>query len=339
LQKSKNNYQWWLFEINNEGEKMIKVLKVLTLGSLLASSALYAASTAACAGCHGANFEKKAMGKSKVVKDMSKADIVAALKGYKDGSYGGAMKGMMKGQVATLSDADMAAIADAIKGASAAPATKAAAPAAKKLEDINAKVAEKARLDKEDLGNKKEVSELTLGLRKTDLYSEGDDTAGVKTDYSRPAPGQSTRFERAYVNAPPMIPHSVDGLLPITQNNNQCIGCHMPESAKAMGATPIPPSHFTNYRPTTVYKDGEFVKEGKTVGMSGELGNVSDIKIAKAKKLDKLYQGRFNCSQCHAPQAKVDTVVGNTFQSDGLTDELKGHSTLADAMNEGVDIK
>jgi len=324
---------------------MIKVLKVLTLGSLLASSALYAVNTAGCTGCHGKSFEKKAMGKSKVVKDLSKEDIVKALKGYKDGSYGGAMKGLMKGQVASLSDADIASIADSIKGGGAkAPAAKdvakAAAPAAaKKLLDINAKMRDAKRLDKEDLGNKKEVDELILGLRQTDLYSEKDETSGVKTDYSRPAPGQSTRFERAYVNAPPMIPHSVDGLLPIKAGNNQCIGCHMPESAKAMGATPIPVSHFTNYRPTTVYKDGELVKEGKTVGMHGELGNVSDIKVAKAKKSDKLYQGRFNCSQCHAPQSKTDTVVGNTFQSDGLTDKLKGHSTLADAMNEGVDIK
>jgi len=325
---------------------MIKVLKVLTLGSLLASSALYAANTAACAGCHGKSFEKKAMGKSKVVKDMSKEDIVKALKGYKDGSYGGAMKGLMKGQVASLSDADIASIADSIKGGgekkAAAPkeaAKAAAAPAAKKLLDINSKMRDAKRLDKEDLGNKKEVDELILGLRQTDLYSEKDETSGVKTDYTRPAPGQSTRFERAYVNAPPMIPHSVDGLLPIKQDNNQCLGCHMPEAAKGMGATPIPKSHFTNYRPTTVLKDGELVKEGKKVGMNEKMGNTSDIVLAKAKKSDKLYQGRFNCSQCHAPQANVDTVVGNTFQSDGLTDELKGHSTLADAMNEGVDIK
>jgi len=331
--------------INNEGEKMIKVLKVLTVGSLLASSALYAVNTAGCTGCHGASFEKKAMGKSKVVSEMSKEDIVKALKGYKDGSYGGAMKGMMKGQVASLSDADMAAIADVVKGegdakqeATPKAETKVEAPAkAKELLDINSKMRDAKRLDKEDLGNKKEVDELILGLRQTDIYSEEKETNPVKTDYSRPAPGQSTRFERAYVNAPPMIPHSVDGLLPIKAGNNQCIGCHMPETAKAMGATPIPVSHFTNYRPTTVYKDGELVKEGKTVGMNGELGNVSDIKVAKAKKSDKLYQGRFNCSQCHAPQSKVDTVVGNTFQSDGLTDKLKGHSTLADAMNEGVE--
>ena len=313
---------------------MTKVIKVIALGSLLASSAVYAASTAGCVGCHGASFEKAAMGKSKIVKDMNKADIIAALKGYKDGSYGGAMKGLMKGQVAKLSDADMAAIAASIKGGGTPVA---AAPVAKKeIIDINAKMRDAKRLDKEDLGNKKVVSELTLGLRQTDLYSEESETEGVQADYNRPAPGQSTKFERAYVNAPPMIPHSVEGLLPIKQNNNQCIGCHMPESAKAMGATPIPTSHFTNYRPTTVYKDGELVKEGKTVGMKGQLGNVSDIKIAKAKKTDHLYQGRFNCSQCHAPQSKVDTVVGNTFQSDGLTDELKGKSNLIDVINEGV---
>jgi cytochrome c-type protein NapB len=209
---------------------------------------------------------------------------------------------------------------------------------AAKIVDINAKAADSKRISKEDLGNKKVVSEEALGLRKTNLYAEESETVGVKADYSRPAPGASTKFERAYVNAPPMIPHSVEGLLPITQNNNQCLGCHMPEVAKGVGATPIPVSHFTNYRPTTVYKNGELVKEGKTVGTKGKIGNTSDIKIAKAKKMDHLYQGRFNCSQCHAPQAKIDTVVGNTFTPDfGEGDELKAHSSLADAMNEGVE--
>ena len=317
---------------------MTKVLKVIALGSLIATSALYSAGTAGCLGCHGASFEKKAMGKSKVVKDMSKEDIIKSLNGYKDGSYGGAMKVMMTGQVKSLDSSAINALADAIKGDSVAPVVESDKVVEKKLIDINAKMKDAKRLEKEDLGNKKEVSELTLGLRQTDLYSEKDETTGVKTDYSRPAPGSSTKFERAYVNAPPMIPHSVDGLLPITQSNNQCLSCHMPEVSKSMGSTPIPISHFTNYRPETVLnKDGEMLKEGKIVGLNkGNMGNVSDIVVAKAKKSDKLYQGRFNCSQCHAPQSKTDTVVGNTFESDGLTDKLKGHSNLADAMNEGI---
>ncbi len=321
---------------------MKKTIKLLALGTFLAGSSLYAASTAACAGCHGQHFEKVAMGKSKVVKDMSEADILVALKGYKAGTYGGAMKGLMTGQVAKLSDADMASMAKAIKGGGGVATDKAtehaaaAAVAESKVIDINEKVCDTDRIGKEDLGNKKEVTEEALGLRKTNLYAEEGETEGVQADFSRPAPGESTKFERAYVNAPPMIPHSVEGLLPIKQNNNQCLGCHMPEVAAAVKATPIPVSHFTNYRPKTELKDGELVKEGQKVGMNEKMGNTSDIVIAKAEKSDKLYQGRFNCSQCHAPQAKIDTVVGNTFQSDGLTEELKSHSSLADAMNEGV---
>ena len=50
--------------------------------------------------------------KSHVPANLTKADIVKALNGYKDGSYGGAMKGLMKGQVAKLSDDDIKALAD-----------------------------------------------------------------------------------------------------------------------------------------------------------------------------------------------------------------------------------
>jgi cytochrome c-type protein NapB len=90
---------------------MKTLVKIVAVAALLSPAVYAAANTAACAGCHGANFEKKALGKSKVVKDMTKDEIVKALKGYKDGSYGGAMKGMMKGQVAKLSDADIEEIA------------------------------------------------------------------------------------------------------------------------------------------------------------------------------------------------------------------------------------
>ncbi len=326
----------------------MKMIKMIMLGSLLTASSIYAASTVACLGCHGQQFEKKALGASKVVKDMSKEDIVKALEGYKNGTYGGAMKSVMAGQVKTLSSDDIKAMADAIKGggsakadSSSAPATVATATAtataaatAKKVIDINEDAVDPSRITKEDLGNKKEVTEEMLGLRKTTLFDENVEPA--KTDYDRGAPGASERFERAYVNAPPMIPHSVDGLLPITGKDNKCLGCHMPNVAKSMGATPIPPTHFTNYRPTTVYKNGELVKEGKVVGLKGDIGNVGDIKIAKAKKLGHLYQGRYNCSQCHAPQAKVKTAVANTFKPDGLTGEFKTSSKLMDMMDDGV---
>jgi len=80
----------------------------IVLGTLVLSVASFAAvNLGACKGCHGAHFEKKALGKSKIVKDLTKAEVSAALVGYKAGTYGGPMKGIMKGQVAKYSDADL----------------------------------------------------------------------------------------------------------------------------------------------------------------------------------------------------------------------------------------
>jgi cytochrome c553 len=67
-----------------------------------------------CKGCHGASGEKKALGKSKIIKNMTKQELAGALNGYKKGTYGGAMKGLMKGQVASLKPADIEAISNAI---------------------------------------------------------------------------------------------------------------------------------------------------------------------------------------------------------------------------------
>ena len=92
---------------------MSKFVKVAAVAALLTTAAF--ADTAACLTCHGADFEKKAMNVSKIVKDMTKEEIVTALKGYKDGSYGGAMKALMKGQVAKLDDAAIEAMAAEIK--------------------------------------------------------------------------------------------------------------------------------------------------------------------------------------------------------------------------------
>jgi len=99
---------------------MSKFVKVAAVAALLTTSAF--ADTAACKGCHGADFEKKAMNVSKIVKDMTKEEIITALKGYKDGSYGGAMKNVMKGQVAKLDDAAIEAMAAEIKGDDSAKA-------------------------------------------------------------------------------------------------------------------------------------------------------------------------------------------------------------------------
>ncbi len=96
----------------------MKTTKILTGVALLGLTSLFANDGAGlyapCAACHGINAEKAALGKSQVIKGWDAAKIETALKGYKDRSYGGAMKGVMKGQVARLSDADIKALAEYI---------------------------------------------------------------------------------------------------------------------------------------------------------------------------------------------------------------------------------
>ena len=92
--------------------KKIVIASIATLA--LSSVASASVNGHACTGCHGAHFEKKALNKSKIVAHMSHADIAHALKGYKHGTYGGPMKGLMKGQVAKYSDHDLEAFAHTI---------------------------------------------------------------------------------------------------------------------------------------------------------------------------------------------------------------------------------
>ena len=67
-----------------------------------------------CSSCHGANAEKKALGKSHVIKGWDVAKITKAINGYKAGTYGGTMKGLMKSQVSKLSDSEIKAVAEHI---------------------------------------------------------------------------------------------------------------------------------------------------------------------------------------------------------------------------------
>ncbi|MFA6137115.1 MAG: c-type cytochrome [Sulfurimonas sp.] len=67
-----------------------------------------------CATCHGQSGEKPALGKSQIIKGWSASKVADALKGYKAETYGGAMKGIMKGQVSKLSDSDIKAVAEYI---------------------------------------------------------------------------------------------------------------------------------------------------------------------------------------------------------------------------------
>ena len=66
---------------------------------------------AKCAGCHGADGQTKALGKSDVIAGMDAATVEEDLKGYKAGTLNKhTMGSLMKGQVASMSDADIQAL-------------------------------------------------------------------------------------------------------------------------------------------------------------------------------------------------------------------------------------
>jgi cytochrome c553 len=73
-----------------------------------------AALFAKCVGCHGPKGEKHALGKSNIIAGQSKEDLVKKMEGYKNGTYGGPMKGIMAGQVRSLTSGQIDALADYI---------------------------------------------------------------------------------------------------------------------------------------------------------------------------------------------------------------------------------
>jgi cytochrome c-type protein NapB len=68
----------------------------------------------ACTGCHGSDWGKIALEKSRNVSKMTHEEIAAALIGYKNGTYGGAMKNLMKAQVEKYSDDEIRRFSNAI---------------------------------------------------------------------------------------------------------------------------------------------------------------------------------------------------------------------------------
>ena len=169
----------------------------------------------------------------------------------------------------------------------------------------------------------KSVDENTLGLIKSDVQNDDETLLGAMPEYSKSAPGTAEKIERAFENAPPMIPHMTDGFFPITRANNICLSCHMPDKVETSGAVAIPVTHFTDYRP-------KLVKDGGKYKVDAEEGEVV------SKKLNKLSPTRYNCSQCHVPQANVTVDIKNNFERVFRDDASKTGSNLNENIDEGV---
>lgn len=125
----------------------------------------------------------------------------------------------------------------------------------------------------------KGLTEEQMGLSRTSVTTDPDPTA---FEYRQADPYSGGVLPRAYNGAPPQVPHSLDGLVPITRDSNTCVSCHQqPDQVgkkKVKGQpTALPATHYTDV------------------------------------KNNALHMGRYNCTQCHTPQANVNPLVGNTF--------------------------
>jgi cytochrome c553 len=112
-----NHFTFFFYTADIPKNKGFKMKKTLLLAALLGTS-VFAADGAAlfkkCAACHGINGEKHALGKSKVINKMAPEEIETALNGYKEGTYGGSMKALMKGQIASYDAEQIKAVAEYI---------------------------------------------------------------------------------------------------------------------------------------------------------------------------------------------------------------------------------
>lgn len=92
---------------------------------------------------------------------------------------------------------------------------------------------------------------------------------------------ESGRFERAYRQQPPLIPHKIEAY-EIDLKVNQCMRCHDWPRNVEEGAPKISETHYID---------------------------------RNGVALDHVARTRWFCTQCHVPQANASALVGNTFRS------------------------
>ncbi|MEO8585877.1 MAG: nitrate reductase cytochrome c-type subunit, partial [Acidobacteriota bacterium] len=125
------------------------------------------------------------------------------------------------------------------------------------------------------------VPDATLGLEKSAVAGV---PAAKSYEYQAKEPGDGKILPRPFPSAPPLIPHTVDGLLPITRADNGCLTCHALDKPEAGGPVPIPASHYV------------------------------DLRNAPTVKRAEIAGSRYVCTACHVPQTNAKPLVANTFK-------------------------
>lgn len=122
---------------------------------------------------------------------------------------------------------------------------------------------------------------LAQGAGVTSLRGDTPLTEAVPAPEVRKQATDGGRFDRAYRQQPPLIPHRIDRYQ-INLKVNQCMRCHDWPYNVDEGAPKISETHY--------------------VDRSG---------IA----LDRVAGTRWFCTQCHVPQAQARALVENDFKS------------------------
>jgi cytochrome c-type protein NapB len=125
------------------------------------------------------------------------------------------------------------------------------------------------------------IPDASLSLSKSSVFDTPTPPA-VKANDSNP--GELPVLPRPYVIAPPRIPHAVGDFLPITQKQNACLDCHAVKEKKTGEPTPIPASHYTDFR-----------------NAPGRLGG-------------EVVGARYVCVSCHVAKTDAPNLVGNRFR-------------------------
>jgi len=91
------------------------MLRIITIFSILFAFASASDSELIykkCSGCHGINGEKKALGRSGSIADMSKEELAKVMLGYKKGEVNKyAMGALMKTQMVKISEDEIVSLA------------------------------------------------------------------------------------------------------------------------------------------------------------------------------------------------------------------------------------
>jgi len=91
-------------------KKIVGILSICLVTGLVAQEI----NIQACIACHGDDWSKEAMGKSRKLSELSYNEILTSLKGYKSKTKEGKLARIMEGQIARFTECEIKEIAKII---------------------------------------------------------------------------------------------------------------------------------------------------------------------------------------------------------------------------------